>query len=133
MMQKPMVRDERSIGDLFSELANETGTLIRQEVALAQAEVTQKATVAGKNVASLAMGGAVGYAAFLTLLAGVVAMFSYLMPVWLAALIVAAIVGAVSYYMITAALAKLKKADLAPRETVMTLKEDAQWLKRQVT
>jgi hypothetical protein len=133
MMQKPMIKDERSIGDLFSELANETGTLIRQEVALAQAEVTKKATVAGKNVASIAIGGAVGYGAFLTLLAAIVGALSYLMPVWLAALIVAAIVGAASYYMITAALDKLKKADLAPRETVTTLKEDAKWLKRQVT
>jgi hypothetical protein len=133
MMQKPMIKDERSIGDLFSELANETGTLIRQEVALAQAEMTQKATDAGKNAASLAMGGAVGYAAFLILLAAIVAGLSYLMPVWLAALIVAAIVGAVSYYMVSTALVKLKRADLAPRETVTTLKEDAQWLKRQVT
>ena len=60
-----MTKDERSIGDLFSELANETGTLIRQEVALAQAEITQKATDAGKNAASIAIGGFVGYAAFL--------------------------------------------------------------------
>lgn len=133
MMQKPMLKDERSIGDLFSELANETGMLIRQEVALAQAEVTRKVTVAGRNAASLAIGGAVGYGAFLALLAALVGVLSYLMPVWLAALIVAVIVGAVSYFMITAALARLKKADLAPRETVTTLKEDAQWLKKQVT
>jgi formylmethanofuran dehydrogenase subunit B len=55
MMQQPMTRDERSIGDLFSELANETGTLIRQEVSLAQAEMTKKATEAGKNAASIAI------------------------------------------------------------------------------
>ena len=48
MMQQPMTKEDRSIGDLFSELANETGTLIRQEVSLAQAEMTKKATDAGK-------------------------------------------------------------------------------------
>jgi uncharacterized membrane-anchored protein len=133
MMQQPMIKDERSIGDLFSELANETGTLIRQEVALAQAEVTKKATEAGKNAASIAIGGFVGYAAFLALLAAIIAMLSYAMPVWLSALIVAIVVGGVAYYMVTSALAKLKKADLAPRETVTTLKEDAQWLKKQVS
>ena len=133
MMQQPMTKDDRSIGDLFSELANETGTLIRQEVALATAEMTKKATDAGKNAASIAIGGFVGYAAFLALMAAIVALLSYAMPVWLSALIVAIVVGAISAYMVTSALAKLKKADLAPRETVTTLKEDAQWLKKQVS
>ena len=133
MMQQPITKDDRSIGDLFSELANETGTLIRQEVALATAEMTKKATDAGKNAASIAIGGFVGYAAFLALLAAIVALLSYAMPVWLSALIVAIVVGAISAYMVTSALAKLKKADLAPRETVTTLKEDAQWLKKQVS
>ena len=133
MMQQPMTKDDRSIGDLFSELANETGTLIRQEVALATAEMTNKATDAGKNAASIAIGGFVGYAAFLALLAAIVALLSYAMPVWLSALIVAIVVGAISAYMVTSALAKLKKSDLAPRETVTTLKEDAQWLKKQVS
>ena len=133
MMQQPITKDDRSIGDLFSELANETGTLIRQEVALATAEMTKKATDAGKNAASIAIGGFVGYAAFLVLLAAIVALLSYAIPVWLSALIVAIVVGAISAYMVASALAKLKKADLAPRETVTTLKEDAQWLKKQVS
>ena len=132
-MQKPMMKEDRSIGDLFSELANETGTLIRQEVALAQAEMTRKATVAGRHAASLAIGGAIGYGAFLTLLAAVVAILSVMMPVWLAAAIVAAMAGAASYFMINSALAKFRNSDLAPSETVATLKEDAQWLKKQMT
>jgi len=127
------MKDERSIGDLFSELANETGTLIRQEVALAQAEMTAKLTRAGKNAAFVAAGGAVGFAAFLTLLAAVVAGLSYFMPVWLSALIVALVVGGVAYYMISSSLTELKRNSLAPNETVTTLKEDAQWLKNQVT
>jgi len=127
------MKDERSIGDLFSELANETGTLIRQEVALAQAEMTAKLTRAGKNAAFVAAGGAVGFAAFLTLLAAVVAGLSYFMPVWLSALIVALVVGGVAYYMISSSLTELKRNSVAPNETVTTLKEDAQWLKNQVT
>jgi Flp pilus assembly protein TadB len=133
MMQQPITKDDRSIGDLFSELANETGTLIRQEVALAQSEMTRKATEAGKNAASIAIGGFVGYAAFLALLAAIIAVLSYAVPVWLSALIVAILVGVIAFYMVSSALAKLKKADLAPRETVTTLKEDAQWLKKQVS
>ena len=118
---------------VYTELANETGMLIRQEVALAQAEMTRKVTRVGKNAGSLAAGGAIGYGAFLVLLASIVAGLSYLMPVWLAALIVALAVGATAYYMINSALDNLRKTDLAPHETVTTLKEDAKWLKRQMT
>jgi len=133
MAQQQMVKEERSLGDLFSDLASDTGTLVRQEVALAQAELTQKATTVGKNVGYLVVGGAVAYAAVLALIAAVILGLSYLIPAWASALIVSVIVGVVAYMMISSALAALKNTDLAPRETVETLKEDAQWLKNQVS
>jgi hypothetical protein len=127
------LKEDRSIGELFSELANETSTLIRQEVALAQTEMTAKLTTLGKNAGTVAAGGAVGFAAFLTFLAAIVAGLSYFMPVWLSALIVAVVVGAVAYYLVSSSLERLRRASLAPNETVTTLKEDAQWLKKQVS
>lgn len=133
MNKAVVMKEERSIGELFTELANETGTLIRQEMALATTEMTGKLTRAGKNAAYVAVGGAVGFSAFLTLLAAVVAGLSYFMPVWLAALIVAVVVGAVAFFTITSSLAALKRSSLAPNETVTTLKEDAKWLKKQVS
>lgn len=133
MAQQQMVKDERSLGDLFSELASETGTLVRQEVALAQAELTKKATDVGKNIGYLVVGGAVAYAAALALIAALIIGLSYFIPAWAAALVVGVIVGVVAYMMISSALAALKRTDLAPRETVETLKEDAQWLKDQVS
>ena len=143
MAQQQMVKEERSLGDLFSELAGETSTLVRQEVALAQVELTQKATVVGKNVGFLVAGGAVGYLALLVVLAAVViglAQFiSYLSgwqlitSAWIAATIVGLAVGAVAYTLVTGALEKLKNMELTPRQTVETLKEDAQWLKDQVS
>jgi putative superfamily III holin-X len=133
MNKAVQIKEEKSIGELFGELANETSILIRQEVALAQTEMTAKLTTAGKNAGMVAAGGAVGFGAFLTLLAAVVAGLSYLMPIWLSAMIVAIVVGAVAFYMISSSLAALKHTSLAPSETVTTLKEDAQWLKRQVS
>jgi hypothetical protein len=133
MQQTKLIKDERSLGDLFSELASETSTLVKQEVALAQVELTNKAAVVGKNVGFLAVGGAVGYAAFLTLLAALVVGLSYIIPLWAAALVVSIIVGITAYFLINSALAELKKTELAPRETVESIKEDAQWLRDQVT
>jgi hypothetical protein len=133
MAQQQMVKEERSLGELFSELASDTGTLVRQEVALAQVELTKKATAIGKNVGYLVVGGAVAYAAALAIIAAVIIGLSYFIPAWAAALIVGVVVGIVAYMMISSALAALKRTDLAPRETVETLKEDAQWLKNQVS
>ncbi len=49
-------RDERTLGELFSELAQETSTLVRQEVNLAKTEMSQKASRVGKDVGFLAAG-----------------------------------------------------------------------------
>jgi len=143
MAQQQLVKEERSLGDLFSELAAETSTLVRQEVALAQTEITAKATSVGKNVGFLVAGGAVGYTALLVILAAVVIgltqLISYLSgwqlitSAWIAAAIVGLVVGTVAYILVTSALAKLKDMELTPRQTVETLKEDAEWLKNQVS
>jgi len=132
MAEQKLVKEEPSLGDLFSELAGETGTLIRQEVALAQIELTTKVTKVGKNVGFLVVGGAVGYAALLVLLASAVIILANFIPLWVSALLVGAIVGIISFFLISSAVAELKKTDLAPRETVESIKEDAQWLKNQV-
>jgi len=132
-LQQRMIKDNQSLGDLFSSLAAETGTLIRQEVSLAQVELTQKAVIVGKNVGFLLVGGAVGYAALLVLLSAVVIILSNFIPLWASALLVGAVVGIISFFLVSSALAELKKADLAPHETVESIKEDAQWLKDQVS
>ena len=133
MAYKEIVKEERSLGDLFSELAGETGTLIRQEVSLAQAELTDKAVKTGKNVGVLVVGGAVGYAALLAVLAAVIIGLASFMPAWLAALLVGAVAGVAAYLIISPALESLKKTDLMPSETAAALKEDAQWLKKQMS
>ncbi|CAN5367669.1 phage holin family protein [soil metagenome] len=131
-MAAQFVKEERSIGELFSELADETGTLVRQEVTLAQAELTKKAASVGKNVGFLILGGAIGYAALLAVMAAIVIGLSAWMPAWASALLVGAAVGIVGYFIISSALTALKNTDLTPNETVRSLKEDAQWLKNQV-
>jgi len=132
-MAQQALKQERSLGELFSELAGETGTLVRQEIALAQAEMTKKASTVGTNVASLAVGGAVGYAAVLAILAGIILGLANFMPAWVASLIVGAVVAGIAYFMVSSALSKLKNTELTPTATVDSIKEDAQWLKNQVS
>jgi hypothetical protein len=124
-------RDDRSLGELFSELAQETSTLVRQEVNLAKTEMGDKASRAGRHVGVLAAGGALAYAGLLAILAGVIALLNDVMPLWVAALLVGIVVAIVGYIMVRRGLDALKRDDFAPRETIETLKEDQQWAKDQ--
>lgn len=131
-MTQQKLAEERSLGDLFSELAAETGTLVRQEVALVQTELTQKATTVGKDIGFLVVGGAVGYAALLAVLTAIIIGLANFIPAWAAALLVAVVVGITAFLLVSSALKSLKATELTPRETVKSLKEDAEWLKNQV-
>jgi hypothetical protein len=125
-------KDERSLGELFSELSRETSVLVRKEVELATTEMTAKARTAGAHVALAATGGALAHAALLVLLAAFVVGLSQLgISPWLSALIVAAIVGAVGYVLIHKGMAALRETRVVPTHTVQSLKEDAKWTTRQ--
>ena len=133
MAQQIIKKDDRSLGELFSELAGETGNLIRQEVALAQVELSQKATKVGKNVGYLVVGGAVAYAGVLALLTALIIGLGSVIGYGYAALIVGVVVAVAAVIMIMSAVNALKNVDIAPRQTVETIKEDAKWLKDQVS
>jgi hypothetical protein len=124
-------KEERSLGELFAELASETSSLVRQEVALAKTEVAQKAALLGRNVGVIGAGGAIAYAGFLAIVAGVILVLGQLIPLWLSALIVGLLVAGAGYVLIQSGLSALKRANLTPRETIETLKEDAEWAKDQ--
>jgi uncharacterized membrane protein YraQ (UPF0718 family) len=132
MAQQQLVKEERSIGDLFSELADETGTLIRQEIALARAELMQKAMRLGKNAGYLVAGGALGYIALQALVTALIVGLAYVIPLWLAALLVGIVIGIAAGVIVYTAYQNLKNMEVTPQETVETLKEDVQWLKKQV-
>ena len=124
-------KDDRSLGELFSELAQDTSTLVRKEVQLAKTEMSQKASRVKKDVGFLAAGGVVAYAGLLAILAAIIVVLDTFLPLWLAALVVGLVVAAVGYFLIKKGLDALKREDLAPRQTIETLKEDGQWAKDQ--
>ena len=123
--------DDRSLGELFSELSQETTMLVRQEMNLAKAEMSQKASRVGKDVGFMAAGGAVAYAGLLAIVAGLIALVGLVIPLWLSALLVGLVVAAIGYFLVKRGLDALKQEDLAPRQTIETLKEDKEWAKDQ--
>jgi hypothetical protein len=124
-------KDERSIGELFSELSRETTELFRQEVQLAKAEMSQKASRVGKNVGFLVVGGVVAYTGVLALVAAGIILLGQLIPYWLSAGIIGLVIALVGLFLVVKGANTLRQEDPVPQETVETLKEDSQWLKNQ--
>jgi Putative Actinobacterial Holin-X, holin superfamily III len=124
--------ENKPLGDLFGDLAGEMSNLVRQEVALAKVEVSQKAKHVGRNVGYLVIGGAVAYAALLAIIAAVIMLLARVIPNWGATLLVGVVVAGVGWLLIGKALAALQETDMTPRQTVETLKEDATWMKQQI-
>ena len=123
---------ERSIGELLGELAAETSTLVRAEVKLATTEMTHKATHAAKQAAVVGVGSLLAAVSVLVLLAALILGLGTLIPLWLSALIVGAVVGLVAFVVVQTGIAGLKRIDPTPEQTIQSLKENKLWVQEQL-
>jgi uncharacterized membrane protein YqjE len=123
---------DRPIGELVKDLAGQTSTLVRQEIQLAQAELTTKGKVAGRGAGMLA-GAAVAALLMLgALTATLIVVLDSFLPLWLAALIVTLLWGLVGAVLAARGRKELQRATPpVPEQTVETVKEDIQWAKTQ--
>jgi len=121
-------KEDRSLGELLGDLTRDIITLVRQELTLAKAEMSQKAAHVGKQMGLLAAGGALAYAGLLAIVAAIIVLLTSAgLDLWLSALLVGLVVAGVGGALVKKALGALKQQDLAPRQTLETLnaiKED---------
>jgi uncharacterized membrane protein YqjE len=123
---------ERPIGDLVKQLAGQTSTLVRQEIDLAKAEMSEKASVAGKGAGLIGGAAVVGLLAAGALTAFLILLLSEAMDAWLAALIVTVVMAAIAAALGLAGRNRIRAATPAvPEQTVETVKEDGEWAKNQ--
>jgi hypothetical protein len=122
---------DQSVGELLGGLYHDTSNILRLEIELAKAEMSQKASRVGKNVGFLAAGGIVAYTGVLAIVAGIIGLLALLVPVWLSALIVGIVIAAVGGILIRSGLKTLQQEQAAPQKTIETLKEDARWMSDQ--
>jgi Putative Actinobacterial Holin-X, holin superfamily III len=118
---------DRSIAALFRQLSRDIATLFRKEAELARAEIRQKGAQVASAVSELAVGALLGFAGLLFLLqAAVSALAEALDSPALAALIVGLVVTAIGAGMLVRGRSHLKAENLAPTQTVDSLREDAE-------
>ena len=124
---------ERPVGELLRQLAQETTTLVRQELELAKAEVSQKGKKAGLGIGILGAAGVVALLALGALTAFFILALDGVMPAWLAALIVALVYGAIAGVLALVGRERVQEVGKpVPEQTVETVKEDVEWAKTQM-
>ena len=123
---------EPSIGELVSRLTNQTGVLIRQEIALAKVELRETGATLARDTAKAGAGVAIAWAGMLALTAGLIVGLAELFDnYWLAALIVGAVYVIAGWMLAKGAIADVKRNGLGPKQTLETLRDDADWAKEQ--
>jgi uncharacterized membrane protein YqjE len=124
------LRDE-SIAELVKRLADQTNTLVKQEIQLAKAELTQKGKIAGEGAGLLGAAALVGLLAAGALTACLIALLATAIDhTWLAALIVALVYAAIAIPLALRGRDRIREATPpAPQKTIESVKEDVEWAK----
>jgi VIT1/CCC1 family predicted Fe2+/Mn2+ transporter len=121
---------ERPIGEVAKELTTDLSLLMRQEIELAKAEMTQKGRTAAPGLGMLGGASIVALCAAGAITAFLVLVFSLFLPDWAAALIVGAVLAAVTYVLVRQGKERVAGAGKpVPEQTIETVKEDVEWAK----
>ncbi|HWH94403.1 MAG TPA: phage holin family protein [Baekduia sp.] len=120
---------DQSIGDLLKQLSQDTSTLVKQEMALARAELAEQGKRAGTGAGILGGATVAGLLALGALTATLIGVLDTAMAFWLAALILTVVWAAVTGVLALQGRSKIKEATPPAPQTVETVKEDVRWAK----
>jgi hypothetical protein len=130
-----------TIGSLLSELRAESSTLLRQEVALAKAELGEKAAQMGKSAIKVGTAVAVAYAGAIVLLIGlghfvqralIAGGLSFEVAQGLGLVLVGAVVALVGWMMLASAKKTLRASNLSPEQTLASLRDNRRWAENKI-
>lgn len=128
---RPVGARRESLGDLIGDLASNTASLVRDEVALVRQELHQKLKTVQAVVAVIAVGAFIALIAGMALCATVILALAkfigigLLMSTLLVGLALAILAGA----LISIGISKIKRTNFKPEQTIETLEENKEWLK----
>jgi hypothetical protein len=122
---RPAVPRARSTGELVKSLSEQVSVLVRDELKLAQLEVTRKGKQAGAGAGLLGGGGLFAFYGVGCLIACAVLAISGVLSAWLAALIVGVALLAIAAIAALLGKSRLQKAvPPVPQQAVASIKTD---------
>jgi uncharacterized membrane protein YqjE len=121
---------ERSTGELVKLVAEQVSVLVRDELKLAQLEMTRKGKEAGTGIGMMGGGGLIALYGVACLIACAIIAISHAVPAWLAALIIGAALLLLAAIVAAVGRAHMKRATPPmPREAVESIKSDMDAIK----
>jgi uncharacterized membrane protein YqjE len=124
---------DQSTSALVQRASEQITTLVRDEIALAKAELTEKAKHAGIAAGLFGGGGVLAMYGVGALIATLIIVFDLFLPLWLAALIVTVALFAVAGIMALLGKRQVSKATPPePQEAVASVKADVDEVKHAV-
>jgi MFS family permease len=128
----PTVED-RSTSDLVKHMAEQTATLARQEVRLAQLELQEKGKRAGIGAGAFGVAGVIGLYALGAVIAGMIILLATAVTAWLAAVIVGAALALIAGAAAMFGKRKVKRATPpTPEQAIQSVKQDVDVVKERV-
>jgi uncharacterized membrane protein len=126
----PARAEDRPAGELVKDLSEQISRLVRDELRLAQLEMTRKGKQAGVGVGMFAGGGVFAWFGLGCLIACAVIAIAGVVAAWLAALIVGVALLLLAAIAAMIGRSRLKKATPpVPEETIGSVKADVEELK----
>ena len=121
---------DRPVGELLKQLSEQTSTLVRQEMELAKAELSEKGKRAGIGAGMFGGAGLFAVYAVGALTACAILALATAVEGWLAALIVAAVYGLIAGVLALTGKEQVSRATPpVPEQATESVKEDVQWAK----
>jgi hypothetical protein len=121
---------DSSVGQLVERLSAQVSALVRDEMALATAEMKRKGTQAGVGIGIGSAGAVVALLGLGTLVAAAVLGLATALAAWLAALIVGIVLLAVAGALAAAGIGQVRNsAPVAPEKAVQNTKRDIETVK----
>jgi hypothetical protein len=124
--------DDRSLAQLLRDLSNDSMLLIRKEAELFRAETEKKITTAQRQAIVLGAGGLIAFVGVFALTAALILALANVMPAWLSALIVGALMVAAGVTAMLAGKNRLQSEEMAPRESIQSVKTDVRMVREAV-
>lgn len=124
--------NDTPLTQLFNTLGDNIAELVRKEIQLARAEMTEKALDASTDAALVAAGGALAYAVLPAILSSTIDLFSKIFPRWFATLVVGGTTLGAGAFLALAGISRLRQTDWVPRQTIESVRENAETIKQHV-
>jgi uncharacterized membrane protein YqjE len=120
---------ERPITDVFKDIIGNVQEMIRSEVRLARAEMSEEISKTTRAGAMMGAGAVLGGIAGVFLLVCIAQLLGLVMPAWVASLLVAVITGIVAFALISSGKSRMRVP--TPEKTIENVKENVEWMKNQ--